>query len=655
MKRAAALLLGTALLAGCAGSGNTQELAADAEYFTYPAENVTAFDVSPEGILYTAEGETDSVLCEYDLQGGRTELAGIGGKAEAIACFDGSVYYTQPADNGTEIYRFDVQGGQTEKLCGLDGFYQVRNFEITGGSAYILGADDTRFGVRGTYSDEFGTYSYNGERLMKISLDSGEISGSPVEFPQAFSVLDGNALVYAADENGYYFTDFDGGGKSYNDLSNITAMELYDKDKIMFCSDNLIFKLCSGSVNQEDGIAEMLENKIVLNGNDIRFEGGFGFIYNRYGQFGSGMNIGMIERFRAADYIKENNKIRFISAEYSFDDPFGCGYTIEQQKLDNESFALTVLSQDSNYDMCIINSEQDYSGNIRNKGSFYPLNDIEGVSEYLDKCFPYVKEAAYTSDGEIWMLPVLLNAGAIYYSPENCRSAGIELSEDMRFSSFIEQCKTASRSEFSSGYSVHCYQLTQNMLFDYISGHDSFDTEVFREFAEYAKENANISAFPEYMPITNPAENNIIFGTGADSFLFGYIRDGDWQKNYADNESFRACPAPKLEPGTKNTVTCAFITVNPSSSNLGAALDYIGTLAKHLSQQENSLILADRSLYSETDYMSDLYKIYENGRICFNVSSEIIFDDYIRYCSGDTDLDSLITEADRKLTAYLNE
>ncbi len=101
MKRAAALLLGTALSAGCAGSGNTQELAADAEYFTYPAENVTAFDVSPEGILYTAEGETDSVLWEYDLQGGRSELAGIGEKTEAIACFDGSVYNTQPADNGS--------------------------------------------------------------------------------------------------------------------------------------------------------------------------------------------------------------------------------------------------------------------------------------------------------------------------------------------------------------------------------------------------------------------------------------------------------------------------------------------------------------------------------------------------------------------------
>lgn len=653
MKKIAALFVCAVLLTGCDIAGAAKkEFEADGAYFSYPAENVTAFDVSPDGILYTAEGDRESTICSYDLSGNRSEIGAIGESTEAVAYFDDKLCYTLPTDNGTELLCFDIKTGQSERLCEIDGLYRVNNLEITDGIAYILGQDASRINVRGTYFDEFGMYEYNGERLYKVSLGSGEITASGVEFPQAFSALDGDVLVYAADEDGFYFTDFGGGKKSYNDLGSITALELYDKDKFIFGSNEIIFKLNSGTANHDDGMAEILENVIITKGNDVRFEGGFGFVRNLYGQE---TGTGVIGRFKTSDYIKPNNKIRFISAEYSFDEPFGCGYVIEQRELDSESFALTVLSQDPGYDMCIINSAQDYSANIRNKGSFYPLNDVEGAAEYLESCFPYIKEAAYTEDGEIWMLPVLLNAGAVYYSPENCNAAGVALSDNMLYEDFIGQCKKASESEFSGGYSAHCYQLTQNMLFNYLAANNSFDTEIFRGFAEFSKENANISSFPSYMPIACGAENELFFGNGAGEFLFGYNSGSSRQTDFAELDFLRACPAPRLENGTKNAVTCAFITVNPSSSNLEAALEYIGSLAKYLSAQKNSLILSDKSLYSDTDYMRDLYGIYENGQICFNVSSEIIFDDYIKYCSGENDLNTLISEADRKYAAYLNE
>lgn len=652
MKKIASLFLFfTITLTGCNISQSAKkEFDADGAYFSYPAENVTAFDVNPDGTLYTAEGEKESKIFAYDLSGSGSEIADIGENTEALACFDDKLCYALPSDNGTELLCMDIKTGQSERLCEIDGLYSVNNMEISGGNAYILGRDASRINVKGAYFDEYGMYEYGGERMYKISLDKGEITASGVEFPQAFSVLGDNVLVYAADEDGFYFTDFGGGKKSYNDLGGIAALELYDKDKFIFSSNEIIFKLNSATANRDDGIAEILENVIVTKGNDVRFEGGFGFVRNLYGHETEG---GVIERFKTSDYIKSNNKIRFISAEYSFDEPFGCGYVIEQRELDGESFALTVLSQDPGYDMCIINSAQDYSANIRSKGSFYPLNGVDGVAEYLESCFPYVKEAAYTEGGEIWMLPVLLNAGAVYYSPENCGTAGVAITEDMR--DFIGQCRKAYDSDFSDGYSVHCYQLTQNMLLSYLSTNTSFDTELFRDFAEFFKENANISNFPAYMPISCSAENELFSGGGAGGFLFGYSSGSSRQTDFAELDLLRACPAPKLENGTKNAVTCAFITVNPGSSNLEAALDYIGSLAKHLSTQKNSLILSDKSLYSDTDYMRDLYGIYENGRICFNVSSEIIFDDYIEYCSGKLDLDSLISEADRKYTAYLNE
>ena len=45
---------------------------------------------------------------------------------------------------------------------------------------------------------------------------------------------------------------------------------------------------------------------------------------------------------------------------------------------------------------------------MKNSNSFYPLNDIPGIEEYLDRCFPYVREAATKEDGTIWMLPFLV-------------------------------------------------------------------------------------------------------------------------------------------------------------------------------------------------------------------------------------------------------
>ena len=61
------------------------------------------------------------------------------------------------------------------------------------------------------------------------------------------------------------------------------------------------------------------------------------------------------------------------------------------------------------------------------------------------------------------------------------------------------------------------------------------------------------------------------------------------------------------------------------------------------------------SVNRRADVGIGLYGIYENGELCFNVSSEIVFDDYISYCSGNIALDELVSESDRKLSAYLNE
>ena len=142
-------------------------------------------------------------------------------KTESIAFSDGRVYYTQTVDTRTEICCFDISASDSERLCVLSGLWQIKNFDIAGNNAYILGSDDSRSGVQGEYSDQFGTYSYNGEMLYRINLKTGETAASAVEFPQAFCADRQGVTVYAADVDGYYFTDFDGSRKQYNDLGNL--------------------------------------------------------------------------------------------------------------------------------------------------------------------------------------------------------------------------------------------------------------------------------------------------------------------------------------------------------------------------------------------------------------------------------------------------
>ena len=56
-----------------------------------------------------------------------------------------------------------------------------------------------------------------------------------------------------------------------------------------------------------------------------------------------------------------------------------------------------------------------------------------------------------------------------------------------------------------------------------------------------------------------------------------------------------------------------------------------------------------------TDGLESLYELYADAEIGFNVSEEICFDIYKQFHQGDITLDELITEADRKLSAYMKE
>lgn len=279
-----------------------------------------------------------------------------------------------------------------------------------------------------------------------------------------------------------------------------------------------------------------------------------------------------LERINCSVFDKQNEIIRFLSPEYTFNKPFGIGYMTDYQELDSMSFSLAVLSRDSSFDIFMINSYDGFSSNIRDKGSFYALNEVPNVREYLDKCFPYLKEAATDADGNIWMLPISINLPVIVYNKETCASAGIDFGGELTIDEFISLCETAYRSDHKNGYDVQPYQLTKNLFTQYMAAHGSFDTSELRQFAEFAKEKINLSQFPSYLPITNAAMDNLYMPESEKAFLFSFLSDTERVEWLSDFEGFDFCAVPGMTENAVPVATCPFITVNPSSYNLEAAL-----------------------------------------------------------------------------------
>lgn len=613
-------------------------------------ENGTAYLYT---FTYTEEGWVDEyTLSSYDMEGNCTKICNPETAPNGFDVCDGIIYGAfSGGKSGYSLCGFDTKNGTMNHICNLDGFIQIKRIDVWKNTVYVLGISAERTGVTAEYTDEYGIYNYGGEKLISVDISTGEITESSVNFPIAFSLYNGNCTVYGADKDGYYFSDFEGKNKRYHEIEQLYNFDLYEPDRYVFSSGYgiNIGTLCAGTTDVNDGISQVLEGYFVMD--SFRTVGGYTF----FKAYGTEQGTEQLCRIKNSAYIKKNNTIKFIASEYSFDAPFGCGYTIDYETMDSDSFALSVLSRDSNYDMCVVNSFENFSSNIRDKGSFYPLNDIPNVAEYLDKCFPYIKEAATDKNGDIWMLPIEVDIPVIVYNEEACADIGIDFSRKPTVEEYVRICEKAYNSEYKDGFATHTYIFTQNLLIQYMANRDSFDTAEFRKFAEFSKGKINVSdhtKFPVYFPSVANAWNYLYEEGGEKKCLFSYERSGNDAVWYANFDCFEFAETPGIVHSDKTNATCVFLTVNPSSQNLDATLDYISSLADYLMKKENSFTLSDKTGYTVPD---SLYNLYADAKIGFNVSEEICYDSYVKYHMGELTIDEMIRECDRKMSAYMNE
>lgn len=664
MKKLVALLLSAAVfLTGCAKqNGGQAEYTDDGrpdfyEYIPLHEDAVlNTFSADSAGTVYcvsSSMADNGEVLGYYiditDLDGNTESYTSEHTFGGSIAAENGLIFFQQ----GENLCSYDPKTGELTPICPLTEFSEIKKIEVSGGSAFVLGISADRASEEGDYIDPRGQYYYSGEQVAAVNLSTGEKTVSPVLYPVALSAFNGECRIYAADKDGFYFCDFDGNNRTSHDIVNMAVFDLYDSEHYIFSAGFGLYcyELCAGTLRYDDGVSLIYEDYAPPSACTAA---GYTF-YQHCASSAETAREACVVRLKNSAYIKKNSKISFVSTALDVHAPFGCGYTIDYTNLSEQEFALTVLSQDSGYDICHASTFAEYAANIRDKGSFYPLDDIPEVREYLSRCLSCLREAAADENGSIWMIPVSIELPMLVLNKTSCTAAGADIRAGMTVREYTEICERLTSEGRADGIGTHAYLFTKRLLAQYLSANDSFDTPLFREFAEYAQEKINISSYPypDYFPPVNNAQNEFGFGntdSALERFLFSYDSAAG-SIEWLAGMGLSFCEAPKIDPSGKNTASCEFLIVNPNSQNLAAALEYIAALCEYLTEN-GGIMLSDSELYESAE---GLREICANAEISFSVSDELVIEPYKQYLSGSITLDEFITEADRKLAAYLNE
>lgn len=661
-------ILCAAVLCGCTGGTGKPSGSAESAPVIYESADYIQMIDCENGSLYALTSSSDpesgdysAHISVYDRDGKITSVATVPEvkyfEVKAMCVSNGALFFAVDNIESIRFCKWERGASELITLADLEGFYDIRKLAVSGERLYWLGInpDNARY-VEPFYCESGEQFYYNdsGNTLGYVGIADGEVGTLPIDYPAAFSVGSNGAWVYGFDNiGGYYFAEVNApDNRRYTErIGMIPAFEMIDDSRYAFIGSQAFSDMLAVSA-LDGGVIASAENNGAFFPKSFCVDNGFAYLVVNDE---NNADLTCVKRYYLGDTVPTGKPVKLITTRSDQATPPAFGTETELTRLTEEEFSLTVLSLDKSYDCALLSSEDGYAHDMMSKGSFYPLNDVEGVSDYLGRCHPYIKSAATTSNGEIWMLPIEIDVPLLVYNAENCASAGIEFPTD--WEKFIGAVKSAGeRSEYCGCLR---FRLVQSFFSQYLSGHTSFDTPGFRTVAELIKRDCVGGVFDDDLRLqqallehqwgTADKEYQKIY----DNFLFTLVLYRRTQTQLVGNDDLRAAPLPVMN-GAKGNAICTFLCVNPFSERLDETLEFISQLSKRLSENTDGFMLADKSLYVG-EYAQSLYAAYSDSAIIFDVPSEIYRGGFERYCGGEITLDEFIAEADRKLTAYLNE
>lgn len=675
MKKIVSLLTAAViLLCGCDQGETRLDVTGENKIETvFSDENVISYDFDSDGnICFLTFGETGEFE-EYEFAGEepvRVPIYGlnftrVGQNGERAAfsldeengpadfCADGDLLYypVYVYENHAEslaLFRYSLKDNKKEKLYTYRNFERIKKIALAENKIFTLGIDSSKFGDGETGDDYYNSgevlICFDSETKTEVAIwETGVID---------FGISENQLVIYAHDSDGYFFVTYDVMTGDYSekircDLGMIYAFAMCGSDRYLYVGNETFSNdSCAtmGSLNEEGKLDIVLgEGKFAGN---VKYENG------KICYIDSSPQSETFGRLICADISSAlqtdlSKFLKLASAVHLSQAPSSLGFALIGERLDSEEFALAVLSQDRECDLFLFDSQEEFSYNVKKKGSFCPLNDVDGVEEYLNNCFPFLREAMTDENGNIWALPIAIRADTICYNEVVSDQYSLNFSEDMTPKEFLSAIANAKSNGLTYSVSPNLY--SDLLIRDYLSRNDSFDTPAFRELAEWIKTELfkNEGIFSSGNINAAYANGNI----GAIDFdLIGYSSDF---ARYSQLSSNRLVRIPNFSE--KNEVICTFLCVNPFSENLEEALNYISLLARTLHDDEKNLCVSTASVYGSSAFYSELKSVLDEGRITFCCPNEVYAVSFGNYLSVNITLDEFISEADRKLSAYLNE
>lgn len=667
------------MIAGCQKEKKEQEiLPISREVFTYDvSEKTSAIAVDEFGNLYTARseipdlsgmeitaeeylrwkesGEWDNLtMCRhtieiYDTGGNRKEQREIRfgtGIIQYMTWYENQLYCVSMNDSITYLYLVDCETWEIEREICLSAYNRITNLVFLGDYLYLFGNGKEKK----TYAlhQDVVTYTYNGEKISRINLleEEVQIQKMQVDFPIGMYATDKNTLmIYQyTEKKGFGFLEFDPEKLALTEQE--WAHGKSARSLISSCGSGFLYRNGTLYYGTAEGVAiQLMEDFSFLY--PAIYVKGFAFLLED-------SNSGAVIRICTADLIKENKEIHILTDEYGNNMPFGCGYQMIAESQTSEKYALKVLAQDKDFDLYLLNTRKDFAYNLKKNGAFYALNEVEGVQEYLDACFPYMSKLAYNEDGDIWMIPVSVDIPVIVYNKEFCSEHGIDYADMdfMELLEFVEQCMIEEPEKISIGLG----NLWEQLHTQYLETEDSFDTQIFRTY---------ISRLKEMTPLYENWSYQLVYGDSIANdmpteFYLDYNYTDSLLKILAKRESavaaYGVAACPKISEEIGNVGSLTILAVNPNSSNLEETLEYITAYCNYMLTSKNSFLLAEKSSYDmDNSFIMERYQVVADGTIEFRLDSELYEDVFIDYIDGMIGLEDAIAEADRRVKIYKEE
>lgn len=589
--------------------------------------------MTPEELEALMPEEEDSFfLRKYDAKGERLLSVAVDSSASSyvntMAVQDGTVYFVAyiTGNKTSTLYSCCLETEELTVVKELPYLKSVLRIIPMGDCLYLLGTNTE--GYWGPSDSR--KYIHSGQKIFCYTISEDRFEELGIEEPMDICAAEeGKLCIYAhmGEEFGLLLYDTE-----KDAMTVLAKTKEYKMHYVAYCSE------------QQAVIYMSLGRGLVLSyftDLDVECElyPDFGFQDNNIccvnGNVAAKTSAGnTVIQFPLAQVKCENKTIRYIRPEIWGIDPFGCGYEMQHTELTQDKFALKVMALDKDFDLCYVNSYGSFGYSMKEYGVFYPLNDIPRIQEYLDACFPYVKEAATDIDGNIWMLPIAVDIQGIVVKKD--ATDEVLFKENMTYEEYCREYEALSPEEKNRAMAPDYY--AEKLINQYILERGTIATEEFRNILQSM---ANSSGAQQ----ENAEAMYCRVWEERDYRSYGTLQYGEDATVFAE---------PKLTADSKNVGTCQFLAVNPYSDNLEETLQYITTLVAYMLEKKDApLFFANREV-TDTNYERTLYELYENGAIVFSVDADV-YGAYEDVLDGSLSVEDYVTEADSGVKIFLNE